>query len=376
MVLAPIERLPLELLQPIFIASDHNIALVKASSYIATQLSSEYIYYSTCDFFLTEVRGKRAEQSAAQTQIFATKWLTWSFFKSWILRKFGPCGCLCGCTMDEGCFDAQWPPNFEDATRMVFSRSHLPRLAFVKGRIPKKILQASWTQEKIEFLRFLLWITSMSIDWSDPKTLQMATDGRKQAMLDGNLAAVELFNHNRRLGQAASLETLRFAVLEAGCDRSIVYDTLLAANMWSSPGIARYSAELYEWCDSQTLYGDPKGNWLRKKLQESRVLRNRNTANEKDGQMWGFIKSVSLNPETEAYNGGPHDQLFVNDLEWNKVREQESLAPESPYKSHNCRSGSAEHGFAYRTAFEKNVPVTKHALGQTATRMACIKVCI
>ncbi|KAA8621489.1 hypothetical protein PtrSN002B_010991 [Pyrenophora tritici-repentis] len=320
MVLSPIERLPLELLQPIFVAAELNIALPKASPYIATRLSSEYIYHSTCDFFLTEVRGKRIEQSAAQTQIFATKWLTWSFFKSWILRRFGPRGCLCDCTTDEGCFDAQWPPDFEDATRMVFSRSHLPRLAFVKGRIPRKLLRAPWNQEKTEFLRFLLWITSMSVDWNDPETLRVATDGRKQAMLDGNLAAVELFNHNRRLGQAADLETVRFAVMEAGCDRSVVYDTLLAANMWSLPGIDRYSIELYEWCDSRALKGDPKGTWLRKKLEESAVLCDRNTADEKDYRTSVLIKSVSLNPETEAYDGGPDDQLCINDLEWNKVR--------------------------------------------------------
>jgi len=106
------------------------------------------------------------------------------------------------------------------------------------------------------------------------------------------------------------------------------------------------------------------------------VLRDRDTANEKDGQMWDLTKSVSLNPETEGYDGGPHDQIYVNDLEWNKVRKQECLAPESPYETHNCRSGSAEHGCAYRAAFEKNIPVAKHALGQTATRMACVKVCI
>ena len=325
MVLALIERLPLELLQPIFIAADHSIALVEASSYIATRLSSNYIYYSTCDYFLTEVRGKRAEQSAAQTRIFATKWLTWNFFKSWILRRFGPTGCLCDRTMDEGCFDAQWPPNFEDATKMVFSRSHLPRLAFVKGRIPTKLLQVPWTQEKIEFLRFLLWMTSMTVDWRNPETAQMAINGRKQAMLDGNLAAVELFNHNRRLGPAANLETLRFAVLEAGCDRSIVYDTLLAANMWSISGITRYSAELYEWCDSRTLHGDPKGNWLRKKLEESRVLRNRDIKAEKEGR----IKDVSLNAETEAYDGGPNDKLHISDLEWNKVSTHSSILPQS-----------------------------------------------
>ncbi|KAL7777967.1 hypothetical protein CFE70_004641 [Pyrenophora teres f. teres 0-1] len=375
MVLSPIERLPLELLQPIFIAADHNIALVKASPYIATRLSSEYIYHSTCDFFLTEVRGKRVEQSAAQTQIFTTKWLTWSFFKSWILRRYGPRGCLCDCTTDEGCFDAQWPPDFEDATRMVFSRSHLPRLAFVKGRIPRKLVQAPWTLEKIEFLRFLLWITSMSVDWSDPETLQMATDGRKQAMLDGNLAAVELFNHNRRLGKAANLETVRFAVLEAGCDRSVVYDTLLAANMWTPPGMTRYSAELYEWCESRTLKGDPKGRWLRKKLEESLVLRDHTIADEKDDRMLDLAEDVSLKPETKAYDGGLEDQLCINDLEWNKFMPT-FTTKEAIDRSDIHHFDMTHAAIQYRgLEISESVPVSCHALHPYTVRIFVFYYC-
>ncbi|RMZ70746.1 hypothetical protein GMOD_00000879 [Pyrenophora seminiperda CCB06] len=322
MVLAPIERLPLELLQPIFIAADHNIALVDASSHIAARLSLPYIYFSTCNYFLTEVRGTRAKQSAAQTRIFASKWLTWTFFKSWILRRFGSSGCLCDRTVDEGCFDAQWPPDFEDATTMVFSRSHLPRLAFVKGRIPRKLLLGPWTQEKVEFLQFVLWITSMSVDWENAETAKAAIDGRRQAMLDGYLPAVELFNHNRRLGKAASLETLLFAVLEAGCDRSIVYDTLLTARMWNPP---RYSEELHEWCDTQALHGNPKGEWLRKKLDE-------------------WLVGDYLNPNTGNYMGGPDDQLWIHNLQWNKVRKASELCvPDNLCGNSNCRSGFAEY---------------------------------
>ncbi|KAF1939255.1 hypothetical protein EJ02DRAFT_259668 [Clathrospora elynae] len=319
MGLAPIERLPVELLQPIFIASGHNVALLKASQNLAARLSSKRIYHSACDYHLIEVRGMRAEQSAAQTYIFTSKWMTWEFFKSWILRRFGPKGCLCGLTPDKGCFDAQWPPNFEDATKMVFSRSHLPRLAFVTGRIPKKLLRGPWNQEKVEFLRFLLWITSMTVDWAEAEAHQTAIEGRKQAMLEKNLEAAELFNHNRRLGKTANLETVRFAVMEAECDRSIVYDTLLVANMWATNGSARHCAKLHGWCEARTAEGDPKGQWLRTKLKESRIFRSQREADDEDGPGYSSDRDLELDPETRDYDDGSGDHLTVNNLEWNKV---------------------------------------------------------
>ncbi|CAN9474172.1 unnamed protein product [Alternaria alternata] len=313
MVLAPIERLPVELLQPIFIAAGHSIALIEASTYIAARLSSEYIYHSTCNYYLTDVRGTRAELSAVQTYIFASKWMTWSFFKSWIMRRYGLAGCLCGRTPKEGCFDAQWPPNFEDTSQMLFSRSHLPQISVVKGRIPKKLLSGPWTRDKIEFLRFLLWITAMTVDWMDPETAQVVIDGRKQAMLDRDLEAVELFNHNRRLGRPADLGTVLFAVMHAGCDRSIVYDTLLAANMWYGRKTARCSAELHKWCKSRIANGDPKGRWLQKKLWESCILDHRG-----DAETHEHIRQ-HLDPTTEAYEGGPEDMFTTHKLHWNEV---------------------------------------------------------
>ena len=251
MGLAPIERLPTELLQQIYTGSEYNIALLRASPYIATRFSSEYIYNAICDYYLTEVHGERKKQSEAQTYIFASKWMTWSFFKSWCLRRFEAQGCLCDRKLAEGCFDAQWPPNFNDATKMTFSRSHLPRLAFVKGRIPRKLLKGPWSQDKIEFLRFLLWITSMSVDWHDPETARIAVEGRYQAMIERNLEAVELFNHNRRLGNFSSLETVHFAVIEAGGDRSIVYDTLLTLHPRDRHTDYLYYDILHQWCNDQ-----------------------------------------------------------------------------------------------------------------------------
>lgn len=53
--------------------------------------------------------------------------------------------------------------------------------------------------------------------------------GEQDAILKKNLQAVELFNHKRHLGRDPTLEKVIFAVVEGGCDRSTVYDTLATA---------------------------------------------------------------------------------------------------------------------------------------------------
>lgn len=312
------ENLPVEILQPIFFLADHNIALLQASHQIAAKLSSEYVYKPACRYYLTGVLEDRAAQTAAQTVIFASKWMTWSFFKKWISDFYGPIGCLCGMTIQGGCFDPQWPPDFEHATRMVFSRSHLPRIAFIKARIPKKLLCGPWSSSKVQFLEFLLWMTSMTVDWHDPETRQVAIDGRMQAFRDGNLEAVELFNHNRRLGRNATLSHVRYAVLKGGCNRSIVYDTMLAASTWGN-ATSWECSELDNWCESQISSGDPKGRWLKTKLEELRVTSH--PGKEYQGSDIGYkrMPGGELNSEIGNYDGGVDDQLIINQLKWNQV---------------------------------------------------------
>ncbi|KAL6711392.1 hypothetical protein ACN47E_004326 [Coniothyrium glycines] len=301
MELAAIEQLPVELLQSIFISADHNLALLKASPYIAARLSSEYVYKSTVDRYFSGIPNFLAD-AEAQTYLFASKWMTWAYFKCWVLRAFEAHGCLCA---SKECFDPQWPPDFEDATTMVFSRSHLPKLSFIRCRLPIKLLHGPWTQDKVQYLRFLLWTTSMSVDWRSEAAALAALRGRRDAMTEQNLEAVELFNHNRRLGRGASLSTIQFAVMKAGCNRSIVYDTMLAANLWG--GIRGSCKELDDWACERTKAGDPKGQWVQTKLKE---LRDYNCHDYQDGK---------LNSTSGDYDGGADDRLIVHKLEWNEV---------------------------------------------------------
>lgn len=315
-----IESLPVELLQPIFFLSGHNVALLQASSLIAARLSSEYVYYPTCRRYLTEVMEDctAASQRAAQTYIFASKWMTWAFFKSWVLKTYEANGCLCGMTYDEGCFDAQWPPKFEKATDMYFSRSHLPQLAFVRARIPVKLLRGPWTPEKIQFLRFLLWITSMSVDWHNEQVRTVAVQGRLEAIREHNLEAVELFNHNRRLGKPATLSMVEFAVVDCGCDRSTVYDTMAAGSMWSLTG-SWESATLDEWCERRIEEGNPKGQWLKTKLEELRAPSRPEKVYQGVGLGYKSIPGGELDSAAGDYDAGPDDRLVVNRHRWNEV---------------------------------------------------------
>jgi hypothetical protein len=314
-----IESLPVELLQPIFFWSEYNIALLQASQRVSARLSSEYVYDATCTYHLTSVLDDRTAQTAAQTCIFASRWMTWAFFKSWLTRTYESAGCLCGLTRDEGCFDAQWPPNFEKATEMVFTRSHLPRLAFIRARIPKKLLCGPWTSDKIQFLRLLLWLTGMTVDWSHDEVRQIAIKGRQGAMRDQNLEAVELFNHNRRLGKFATLAMVRFAVIGAGCDRSIALDTISTAAKWGSV-VSWECEELDEWCGERIKVGDPKGQWLKTILEELRTTSQ--SGKNYSGSVADCKKfaNIELDSSTGDYNGGVEDQLVIRRNKWNQVR--------------------------------------------------------
>jgi hypothetical protein len=320
MSLSPLELLPAELLRLIFFLSDLNLSLVDASPYIAVKLADNYIYNAVCTIYLTttNILSPRSEQSYAQTRIFASQWMTWPYFQSWVLKTWENNGCLCGKTKDTGCFDKQWPPDFEDATRMLFTRSHLPVLACVKGRLPIKLLHGPWTADKTQFLRFLLWITPMSVDWEDERCRRLALEGRREAVLRGNLEVVELFNHNRRLGKAPNVEMVRFAVFEGGCDRSIVYDTMAAARIWNLRGDAWKDEELDNWCEERIKNGDPKGLWLKLKLEE---LMTTKIAGEDNTITADGVKVIpgQMHPNTGNYDDVAGDKLVVRSLKWNQV---------------------------------------------------------
>ncbi|ORY09981.1 hypothetical protein BCR34DRAFT_588931 [Clohesyomyces aquaticus] len=321
--LSPIELLPAELIQDIYFKSGLNIALPIASNHIAAKLSNTYCYHATCKHFLAQNLDDRTRQSRSQTRLFAAKWMTWEYFKTFVTKNWESNGCLCGKTPEEGCFDPIWPPDFEDATNMVFSRSHLPALSYIKCRLPVKLLHGPWDQSKIQFLRFLLWTSSMTVDWGSPQARRFALEGKKEAILQRNLEVVETFNHNRRLGKAPGLDMVRFAIIEGGCDRSIVYDTMATARTWGLKGNNWRDDILDKWCKEKIKEGNPKGKWLQMKLAELRIEHGPLSIAENGGETEPRMIAGYMHPKTGDYGDVERDKLVISPCRWNqKVLQQ------------------------------------------------------
>jgi hypothetical protein len=275
MTLAPIEILAVELLQDIFLRS-LNLSLPDASPHIAAKLAHPLIYNAVCTTYLTlpvddEVRTdirSKAELRHVQLKIFGYRWMTGTYFQSFMSRQAG-----CVSSYDSHSI-VTFPVNYAHWPSVTrFSDHHRAAFVTIRCPIPVKLLHGPWTDSKVSFLRFLLWATAMTVDWGDKDTRKLVLEGKTEAFLTNNLAAVALFNHNRRLTRPPRLETVRFAVIEAGCDRSVVYNTMEAAIDWGSRLDSSEDTTLDMWCEQAIAAGNPKGNWLKLKLKEARTSR-------------------------------------------------------------------------------------------------------
>jgi hypothetical protein len=150
----------------------------------------------------------------------------------------------------------------------------------------------------------------MTVDWADETTRKLVLLGKKEAVREGNLEVVELFNHNRRLGKPPGLEMVKLAVFEGGCDRSIVYDTMVTARTWGVRGDAWKCNLLDRWCEEQIHAANPKGKWLKIKLQELRQ-----TGATEGEELYGY-----MHPKTGDYEDVESDRLVVKGISrWNEV---------------------------------------------------------
>jgi hypothetical protein len=160
----------------------------------------------------------------------------------------------------------------------------------------------------------------MTVDWSNAEIRQTAIDGRLQAMREQNIEAVELFNHNRRLGKFATLSLVRFAVMEAGCNRSIVFDTMSTAAKWGS--VTSWAcAELDEWCDERIKVGGSKGRWLKTKLEELRAANELGDIYQSDRTCYSQHPITELDSAAEDCDGGAEYQLGIKQHKWDQVSE-------------------------------------------------------
>jgi len=193
------------------------------------------------------------------------RWMTWDFFSwylSWRHQQYTTTATAKPVSMISA------PKENRNGYWEDDLKIHLPWLPLLVCSIPDKLLKSPFTPSKLAFLRCLLSISRSSIDWANPSSVRLSVLAKRQAILDRNLDAVHLISHSRRLSKAPTMELVRFAVLEGGCDRSIVLELMSAARAW---GHRRWEdVELDAWVARERARGNPKGKWLGVKLVELR----------------------------------------------------------------------------------------------------------
>lgn len=304
---SPLELLPRELIQEIFRLS-LNINLPIASPVIADKLATKYCYILLCQSYL--LRDIRYEGGLKYTQswIFERRWMTWEFFQDFIAYicngnvnkrvSFTTLKYTVAETNDQRCI---WGKDVDN--RMI---------RLLSCKIPKKLIHGPWTKSKIDFLRFLVTCTAMKVDWADRNTRVLISEGKRQAITEKSYEAVELFCNSRILGRAPSISHVKFAVKEAGCDRTIVYTLMTSARKW---GHRRWvDVELDAWVNEARKRNDPKGDWLALKLNELRIPGGFLSPDTGDYEAVGDALSTAFydsNTLSAAFSNGQHVRIIL-----------------------------------------------------------------
>lgn len=272
--LAPLERMPAEVLQEIFLES-MNMDLPVASLELLHKLNSDHI---KMEFAFRALFPNRAdwmpeeEVLELQNQLLARRFFDWHFYKRYAAKA---CKAL-----------AAWPwleeqdpdlpldeilrrdPTFDALDRFNFAiaiRGDIPPFLLFREQafIPERLLRGPWTSEKHMFLRFL-FVQNLGIDHessTSPETLieELMSLARNSSYID---VAQWLICIAITSKVPLPQKLLRRAVIDGACDQEFVGDLLT----WSlRRGIEYFDPMLWNWAERN----GEKGRWLMDQLRAS-----------------------------------------------------------------------------------------------------------
>ena len=212
------------------------------------------------------------EQDTAPYQagrLLSCRWMTWPRFKN-ILRNT--------------VFEIDVPghdKNDDNIPRLNFDhpweQPNLPILALGPSvHIPEKLLRAPWSSEKSMFLYYLCFL-GLRVDWAGSTAGEVATDGLKDAIKARDRRAV-IALLSAQVSVLPSQGNLRSAIIDHGCDQTIVFHLLnacLSAKSKEHEGLLQYGsmtvnaldALIWSWLKRYENAGNEKAAWLKKALR-------------------------------------------------------------------------------------------------------------
>lgn len=254
-----LQGLPQELLEMIFLYS-MNISLPRASPVLGHKLSSHAVtmefvmrsFFHTVEHKVVNTRDRKvASDPHIQSQLLACRFFTWDFFLAYVEKAHAALIRLRGKIWEKAGVDVPGPKEFEGLWPYRFSR--ITYLAFAEGfQIPEKLLHGPWSTDKASLLYVLVSIGG-EIDWQGSLAGETAKEGLREAILQRSEHAVAGLSVLLGVAQALDTETLRYAVIDCGCNINIVRHLLFNAQILHGvtpkSTLNFYDSKLWQWAD-------------------------------------------------------------------------------------------------------------------------------
>ncbi|EKG13765.1 hypothetical protein MPH_09074 [Macrophomina phaseolina MS6] len=273
--LSPLERMPAEVLQHIFLEC-MNTDLPVASIELLHKLNSDHIemeFALRVLYWPEEDERMGAEELAEmQNKLLSLRFFDWDFYKRYAAKacqRFGSWQWLED--LESGAFledYIQRHPDFEVLDRFNLNCEHVdqipPFLRFhEKTPIPPRYLKGPWDEQKQMMLRFL-FIQNLGIDTENSTAAETLIEGLMD--LAKGSAHIDIAQWLICIAIASEItlpqKMLRRAVIDGGCDKDLV-ESLLT---WSLHGDTEYfDPMLWNWAERTT--DKEKGRWLMDQLK-------------------------------------------------------------------------------------------------------------
>jgi large subunit ribosomal protein L14e len=274
-----LQGLPQELLELIFLYS-MNISLPRASDDLGAKLSSPAMcttmcmrtFFSTVDHKAPIRDRKTTSDPILQSEILTCRFFTYSFFLSYVARAHDALVKQRGKPWQETSVSIPSIEAFDDGL-WPFKFTKIKYLGFaVNFRIPEKLLHGPFTPDKSNLL-YVLVSLSGSIDWEGSMAGEIAKEGLKDAIREGNERAVAGLSVLLGIAKEISTQHVRFAVLECGCDLNIMRHLLFNAQILygGSPTetLDMLDPVLWRWADERQEEDDSRGSSLKMMLKRA-----------------------------------------------------------------------------------------------------------
>lgn len=214
-----------------------NISLPRASTELGRRLSSKAVtmeftmrsFFQTVDHKANIRDRKITSNPIIQSKLLACRFFTWEFFMDYVNKAHTAMIKLRGKIWEDAGVEVKGPKDFKGLWPFMFTG--VTYLSFAEGfHIPEKLLHGPWTDDKAKLL-YVLVSFSGEIDWESSTAGETAKEGLRQAIEQKMEYAVAALSVLLGIAQSIDTNTIRYAVIECGCNFKIVRHILFNAQI-------------------------------------------------------------------------------------------------------------------------------------------------